>query len=136
MRVKEAILCTLFSFPMELVLGILAGLFAGAAAGLGYAIRIVLRQTRKVDAERMRVLNKAFVRDGQAKLFPAELIAEGEDVEFETAVPNHPTRPVSPFQRGLQKAREEAKKTRSAAPLPDAIKEKINAKAEEVRQSA
>jgi hypothetical protein len=114
----------------------LAGFGSGLALGVLLFAYAVYKFFRLADRERKLLLNKSFIRDGQAKLFAEAIVNEGIDTEVEPEAPRKPIQFVSPFRRGLQKKQAELaeKQTVDAGQkLPDDIKEQIKAAAERAK---
>jgi hypothetical protein len=118
---------------MLIVLAIFAaGLFLGTTAALAFCYRSLQTHNRRLDAERMLVVNKLFVREGQAPLFSEDAIraatADTPEVREHKSEPGKVSTFVSPFQRGKKRARaaiEQERKEAAGANLPDSIKEAI-----------
>lgn len=126
----------LLKLEMEIIFGILAGLFLGTTMMLAYVVRFLSNQIRKVDAERMRAINKSYVRDGQARLFPDAVIAATEDVEADETPTRRPVAIKSPFNTGLTKKRTELEQQKKAVNIPPEIAQRIAHEAEEKRRAA
>lgn len=115
-----------------------AGFLAGTTAVLIYALYREQLFTRKFDTERMKLTNKAFIREGSIPLFSAEDIS-GPDAEPITPAVTAARTVVSPFHRGKQKVREsleEQRKQEAGSKLPDELKSKIALAAEAARNNA
>lgn len=124
---------------------VIAG-FAGLATGLAIAVAAFAlyiridsqKQIRHLDRERKLLMNKLFVRDGQATIFPDALVHEGLDVPAKSQPAPSKTM-TSPFRSGLKNKREELNKTpaaEAAINLPSSVKANITKAAEEARNAA
>lgn len=109
-------------------LAILAGFFAGAASVLVYLHVKSLADIKVLNTERMLLLNKAFIRDGQVPLFSPQTVGQEPDT------PPAPRKIVSPFQAGLDRARAKVDE-RPSSNLPPSVEQSINKAAEEARRA-
>jgi len=113
-----------------------AGLFAGAFGSFVYFHAINYGLLVQTDAERKRWINKALVRDGQAKLFPETAIEPG--IEAEPAPKGMPMAIASPFRRGkmalADAARDDARRE-AGSYLPPDVRDSIREAAEKAKSN-
>lgn len=126
---------------MEFVAGISTGIAIALSAWLVYAVIHFRRRVAETDRERKLLLNKAFVRDGQAKLFPDSVVNEGLETQDEPRTPKPPIKLQSPFRAGRQKLREfvaggRGERTDAANNLPPNVQQAIIEKAESLKEQA
>lgn len=114
---------------MEITLALLAGFFGGTCLALGYCVRVLHKQNRKTDGERMRALNKCFIREGQSTLFTEHDIDPDKEPIDRT---KGTTKTISsPFSAGLKKTREQLEHEdrvefgSDTSNIPDSLKENI-----------
>jgi hypothetical protein len=128
-----------------LAIGIVLGLFAGLAiASLGFIVYLHFqsqKQINLVDRERKLLINKAFVRDGQSRIFPDAIVNDGLETQ-PAEKPAAPSRSISPFRKGKVELQEKLAKGATAemdepgASLPDAVKEQIAEAARKAQEKA
>lgn len=115
--------------------GLFAGLAIALAAFLVYQHTQSKKDLRRIDRERQLLLNKAFVRDGQAGLIPQAIVNEGL-AYGETPKPTPAIKLSSPFSTGLRRKREEIERTpaaKAADNLPETVKANIQSAAAKAR---
>jgi hypothetical protein len=115
-------------------LALFAGFSAGIAVCLGFIVYLNLTNLAKSDAERKRWVNKALIRDGQAKIFPDASIEPA--FEMESSEKTAPMIMRSPLAAGKVALREQVETNRQKTNgnyLPDDVKEKIKAAAESIK---
>jgi hypothetical protein len=119
---------------ITIALALTTGLFCGIAATLIYVIRIFLIRNHELEIERKILTNKAFIRDGQGKLYPDSMIDPEKKDSQQTG--KTPTQVLSPLSQGKQKLRErleQEKKPENSTTLPANVQAKIREQAEKIR---
>lgn len=115
----------------------IAGLFTGSTVVLIAFLRDQKKLTKQFDAERMKLLNKMFVRAGSEPLFSAEEIGGAvPDLTPTGSVPLKFTSPFNSRKKKLHEQLEDEHKATVGAKVPDAIKERIQQRAEEAKAAA
>jgi hypothetical protein len=114
-----------------LVAGI-AGVFIGLSLCAAFVIQMQMQQIKGLDAERMRLWNKALVRDAQSPLFSEKAIA-GDD--YEKPVPFATNTATSPFRAGLTKLRKRID-GEGKPNVPQNVVDAVNNAAEKVKGAA
>jgi hypothetical protein len=118
----------------------LAGLFTGTTAVLVVYLLDQKKLTRQFDRERMKLTNKAFIREGSQSLFSEEDIdgaAAGNGAQ--TPAPSKPRTFTSAFRAGKQRMQanlESQKKSEAGQNLPEPLKFTITKAAEEAKAAA
>jgi hypothetical protein len=111
------------------------GLMSGLVIGFALVADHYKQRFREADRERKLLINKAFIRDAQAPLFPAAIVNEGIDTEVDENKPKV-GRMKSNFAAGLLKKRAELAeqpKIDAGQKLPDNIKNQIVEAAEKAK---
>lgn len=118
------------------IVSILAGLFAGLSLGLFFYVLHLESVASTLDIERKRWVNKAMIRDGQARIFPDSEIEP--DTEPTEKLNHEPLTFKSPFQAGKAKLAEQVKEERqkeNGSHLPLEVKAHITQAAQRVQGS-